>query len=281
MKKKFDKSQSKPPVTFTEKIASIFSNHLIRIFALIGALIIIVICVIIFWQGKTHNNDEGKIIPTQRETAESTVTSTLGDTANINNSWIDELKSNEHFTVSTDSSGNIKIGFKVSDIPSSPPNTTSNTVASDIIPTSGPSVILPPSSSEPEEPSTIPVNPNHPTSRPTIPPNYDDPWQYPYDIETMYAECKAYAESVGMIWEESLDKSNSHWTTPRSTVPFTTGEMQEIYNKHLKEDTFEGINYYNNEYWPDTGEKVFTFMNIYFEPHPVYEGDYRVYFLVA
>lgn len=283
-KKKFDESKFKRPVTFKERFTDFFFHHFIKISVCIGVTIV-VICAFIFKPDVIQGSDEGKISninsKAQRDISGLTVTSNItGTESQEDNSWIEELQSSEHFKVSTDSSGNTNIEFEVSDIPSSPPDTTSNTVTSDTIPTSGPSVIFPPSSSEPEEPSTIPVNPNHPTSRPTIPPNYDDPWLYPYDVDKILEECKAYADSVGIMWEESLDKSNSHWTTPSSTVPFTTGEAGS-YGVHLRDDTFKAIKYYSSERWPDTGEKVFTFIKLYFEPHPVYEGDYLVYYLLA
>lgn len=42
--------------------------------------------------------------------------------------------------------------------------------------------------------------------------NKDDPWKYPLDVDACIADCKAYGESLGLTWDESLALDNASWS---------------------------------------------------------------------
>lgn len=106
---------------------------------------------------------------------------------------------------------------------------------------------------------------------PTTQPAPKDAWHNPYDLDKIYADCKAEVERQGITWDDSLRPDNSSWSWNISTV---------IYSYHpdkysLKDDVFEGITsereHYGETQWP------MKTCRVWFEPYK--DGDYHVYIL--
>lgn len=56
---------------------------------------------------------------------------------------------------------------------------------------------------------------------PTTPPTVKDAWHNPYDLDAIYADCKAEVERQGITWNESLRPNNSSWIGTTSTVLYS------------------------------------------------------------
>lgn len=108
-----------------------------------------------------------------------------------------------------------------------------------------------------------------PTTTTTTKKSSGNPWEYPYDLNQIYKDAKAYALSIGFEWDDTLTKDNSHWITPNSTVPWTLGEM----SMSFKSKTLEEIGEYK--------EMGFEVLNLYMEPDTEDIGDYWVYYLLG
>lgn len=102
----------------------------------------------------------------------------------------------------------------------------------------------------------------------------DDPWKYPFDVEACRKDCKAYIESKGLVWDESLTLDNSTWAGNTRTVFLARNPDEGL----LKEDIYEYIDLEIND-WSD------KHYNIIFEPIRVgtnwdeasFEGNYGIY----
>ncbi|MPN63057.1 hypothetical protein SDC9_210811 [bioreactor metagenome] len=116
-----------------------------------------------------------------------------------------------------------------------------------------------------KKPTTTTKQPTTTTTKKTT----SDPWEYPYDLNQIYKDAKAYALSIGFEWDDTLAKDNCFWITPNSTVPWTLGQMPMSF----KSKTLEEISEYK-----DMG---FNILKLYMEPDTEDIGDYWVYYLLG
>jgi cell division septation protein DedD len=96
-----------------------------------------------------------------------------------------------------------------------------------------------------------------------------DPWKYPYDVNQISKDTKAYALSIGLEWDDTLATDNSYWVTPRSTVPWTHNAMNISLEERVRSDLRE------------IKEMGFEVLNLYLEPDTEDIGDYWVYYLLG
>jgi hypothetical protein len=80
-------------------------------------------------------------------------------------------------------------------------------------------------------------------------------------VSQMEADCKAYAQSIGMTWDSSLTKSNASWDNPTSSLGFDSAAA-------FKSRVMSNIEYYHNDGYPS--------IKVIFEE---YNGGYKAYFL--
>ena len=99
--------------------------------------------------------------------------------------------------------------------------------------------------------------------------NYDDPWEYPYDVETCLRDCKAYIEEKGLTWDDSLTLDNSTWAGNISSVPYAAWGGEPTF----KSDVFARIDI-EIQSWPTDGRYKVLFVPL---NTPPFEGCYEVF----
>ena len=103
-------------------------------------------------------------------------------------------------------------------------------------------------------------------------PQSTDPWRYPYDLSTIYADCKQEIERLGMVWKEELrpDTLGVSWTEPDKTVVYTYFPEQYSLKEYVMEEL---LPFYKSQPYSR------RFCRIWLEPLEDTPGDYNLYFL--
>ena len=99
--------------------------------------------------------------------------------------------------------------------------------------------------------------------------NYDDPWEYPYDIETCLRDCKAYVKEKGLTWDDSLTLDNSTWAGNISSVPYAAWGGEPTF----KSDVFARIDI-EIQSWPTDRRYKILFVPL---NNPPFEDCYEVF----
>ena len=95
----------------------------------------------------------------------------------------------------------------------------------------------------------------------------DDPWRYPYDTDQMIADCKAYIESKGLIWDNALNVDKGTWAGKEDSGGYTL--KPEKFD--FKTAVYGKIDF---EAWSWETHKYFKCV---FIPSDTSKGDYDIY----
>jgi len=127
-----------------------------------------------------------------------------------------------------------------------------------------PLVTQPPATQAPTTPTTTTVAPttSTPTAQPpttvvptTVAPTTATPSM---SISDLSSSAKSYATSIGMIWDISLNGSNSHWVTPLSSAGFSSADAFKAKinerTRFLQSQGFTNVNIY----FEQSGGKILT-----------------------
>jgi hypothetical protein len=105
------------------------------------------------------------------------------------------------------------------------------------------------------------------------PPDYSA-YEFPYNIDAMIADAKAYGASIGGVWIEELTPDNCSWEAPGGTYANYSGEnLRNGINGRIAR-----IKMLHLDNHPEAKE---FFFKVLFVPRDEHSGEYEIYFLMG